>query len=84
MVNPGAGLLFLDFDTGDALQMTGSAAILHDADETRTGFAGAQRAWTFTFERGHFLRQAVPPGWRFGDFARQLDNTGSWPETRLE
>ena len=78
IVNPRAGLLFLDFETGDVLQLTGSAQVLHDAEETTTGVMGAQRSWSFTFEQGHFLHNAVPSHWRFGDYAMQLSKTGIW------
>lgn len=81
LVNPRAGLLFLDFETGDVLQMTGSTAILHEANAAQTGFDGALRSWTFTFERGHILQNAIPSGWRFRDYAQQLDCTGQWPST---
>lgn len=78
LVNPKAGLLFLDFDTGDVVQMTGSAAILHDITEATTGVSGAQRSWTFGFERGHILHKAIPARWSFGDYAHQMDQTGIW------
>lgn len=45
-VNPTAGLLFIDFDTGDTLQLSGVADIHLDAVDAATG--GTNRAWTFT------------------------------------
>jgi predicted pyridoxine 5'-phosphate oxidase superfamily flavin-nucleotide-binding protein len=45
-VNPAAGLLFIDFDTGDTLQVSGVAEIDLDALDDNT--AGTNRAWTYT------------------------------------
>ena len=46
LVNPCAGLLFIDFETGDLLHLTGSTEILFDGAEV-DGFAGAERLWRF-------------------------------------
>lgn len=78
LINPKAGLLFVDFDTGDLLQMTGHVDVLFDASEEATGFEGAQRIWRFTFASGHFLRKAISADWSFDDYAPQLDRTGQW------
>jgi predicted pyridoxine 5'-phosphate oxidase superfamily flavin-nucleotide-binding protein len=45
-VNPAAGLLFIDFDTGATLQLCGTAAIDLEASDPATG--GTNRAWTLT------------------------------------
>ena len=45
-VNPITGLLFIDFDTGDTLQLSGVANIDLEAVDAATG--GTNRAWTFT------------------------------------
>lgn len=46
LVNPRAGLLFADFDTGATLQLTGKAEILWDA-ESAARFPGAERVVRF-------------------------------------
>lgn len=56
MVYPRAGLLFIDLETGDLLQLTGSAEILWDWK----GSPDAERAWRFTVEGGQALRGALP------------------------
>jgi uncharacterized protein len=43
-VHPRAGLLFVDFTSGDTLQLTGTAKIDLEADDLDTG--GTRRAWT--------------------------------------
>jgi uncharacterized protein len=47
--NPQAGLLFIDFETGNTLQLTGKAAIAWDNEKTLQ-FAGAKRLIEFTLE----------------------------------
>jgi predicted pyridoxine 5'-phosphate oxidase superfamily flavin-nucleotide-binding protein len=44
--NPTTSLLFIDFDSGDTLRLSGRAAIDLDAVDAATG--GTDRAWTFT------------------------------------
>ena len=46
MVNPRAGLLFVDFTTGDMLQLTGSAEVILSSPEV-AAFQGAERLWRF-------------------------------------
>ncbi|GJE18018.1 pyridoxamine 5'-phosphate oxidase family protein [Methylobacterium marchantiae] len=46
-INPRAGLVFLDFATGEMLQMTGHAEVILDAPEIAT-LPGAERLWRFT------------------------------------
>ena len=57
--DPRAGLLFVDFATGDLLQLQGTATI--DWDEPRR--------WTVAVERGWRRPAALPFGWTFGDYA---------------
>jgi hypothetical protein len=45
-INPAAGLLFIDFDTGRTLQLTGRASIDWDAGRA-SNFAGAERVVDF-------------------------------------
>lgn len=60
--NPRAGLLFIDFDTGDLLMMTGKPSILWEVDELDQ-FPGAHRLWTFELDHGYRLKKAVPLRW---------------------
>lgn len=62
-INPRAGLLFMDFDTGATLQMTGTARVLWDA-ETRAPFPGAQRVVEFDIGEIIDTPAAVPLRWR--------------------
>lgn len=46
LLNGRAGLLFVDYVTGDVLQMTGTAEVIFDSPEI-AAFQGAERLWTF-------------------------------------
>ncbi len=51
LLNPRAGLLFIDFDRGNLLYLTGTAEVIWD-DEIRS-FAGAERLIRFHLFEGH-------------------------------
>jgi uncharacterized protein len=67
-INPKAGLLFVDFDRGHTLQLTGTAVTLWDAEKLAT-FAGAQRLIEFTFDRVIETRNATALRWKFGEYS---------------
>ncbi|EAQ27675.1 Pyridoxamine 5'-phosphate oxidase-like, FMN-binding [Erythrobacter sp. NAP1] len=82
-VNPRAGLIFADFETGDVLQITGDTQIVFDGPEI-ANFQGAERIWHFTPRRIVRRRAALPIRWklRAGDaFSPNSLMTGSWEET---
>jgi predicted pyridoxine 5'-phosphate oxidase superfamily flavin-nucleotide-binding protein len=49
LLNPKAGLLFIDFENGHILSLTGRVEILWESDELEY-FDGAQRLWQFHLE----------------------------------
>jgi predicted pyridoxine 5'-phosphate oxidase superfamily flavin-nucleotide-binding protein len=59
LVNPKAGLVFVDFDTGDLLQLSGDAEIILDSPEIAM-FEGAERLWRFTPRRIVHRPDALP------------------------
>ncbi|WHO79109.1 pyridoxamine 5'-phosphate oxidase family protein [Rhizobium leguminosarum] len=63
LVNSKAGLIFVDFETGDMLQMTGNAEVLLDSPDIAT-FQGAERLWRFTPEEIVLRPDALPLRWR--------------------
>ena len=66
--NPSAGLLFLDFEGGGTLQLTGAARIVWDAvREAR--FTGAERVVEFQVQEVVETRGAVPLRWRFEGYS---------------
>jgi ferredoxin-NADP reductase/predicted pyridoxine 5'-phosphate oxidase superfamily flavin-nucleotide-binding protein len=78
-VNPRAGVLFIDFDSGDLLTLTGRAEVVWEGEVLKT-FAGAERAWRFHVESGWRLREALPLRWRFRDWSPNSLITGTWDE----
>lgn len=62
-VNPSAGLLFLDFEAGHTLQLTGHATIVWDQDQIAT-FPGAQRLTAFDVHE--VVERRGGSGLRFG------------------
>jgi ferredoxin-NADP reductase len=79
LLNPLAGLLFIDFATGDLLCLTCSAKIIWDSEERRA-FTGAERLVEFTLDEGLLIEDAMPIRWDLQDFSPGLDQTGSWEE----
>ncbi|WP_248295121.1 pyridoxamine 5'-phosphate oxidase family protein [Paraburkholderia sp. UYCP14C] len=80
--NPKAGLVFVDFATGDLLQLTGDAEVELDSPEIAT-FRGAERMWRFTPRRIVHRAAAMPLRWTLTEdgFSPFSTMTGSWEES---
>jgi len=78
-LNPRAGVLFIDFDSGDLLTLTGTAEVVWGG-EALAAFDGAERAWRFRIESGWRLRNALPLRWTFRDWSPNSLITGTWTE----
>lgn len=79
LVNPRAGLLFPDFESGDLLYLAGRGEVILDAPEI-AAFRGAERLWTFKVERSIRLEAALPYRFARGESAPTSLATGSWQE----
>jgi len=66
--NPNAGLLFVDFESGGTLQLSGRARVVWDP-ERAAAFAGAERVVEFDVEDVVETEGAVPLRWRFGGYS---------------
>lgn len=75
--NPKAGLLFIDFGSGDVLQLACDAEILWDDPEVRA-FEGAQRLVRFHLHRARRLTAALAIVGAAPEYARELVRTGTW------
>ncbi len=64
--NPKAGLLFLDFEQGHLLTLTGTVEIVWDSPELET-FAGAERLWTFRIDHGLKISHGLPLRWKLNE-----------------
>jgi hypothetical protein len=63
-VNPRAGLLFIDFESGMTLQITGRAEVIWDAKRA-SEFAGAERVVQFCVDEVVEISNAISLRWRF-------------------
>jgi ferredoxin-NADP reductase/predicted pyridoxine 5'-phosphate oxidase superfamily flavin-nucleotide-binding protein len=79
LMNPQAGLLFLDYENGDLVYMTGAAEIVWEGEEL-DAFIGAERLVRFTLDEGRRIEGALPYRWRFRDYSPVLEQTGTWEE----
>lgn len=84
MVNPRAGLLFVDFATGNMLQMTGSAEVILSSPEV-AAFQGAERLWRFRPEQVVYREDGLPLRWVFedGGWSPSLLPTGDWGQAKV-
>jgi ferredoxin-NADP reductase/MOSC domain-containing protein YiiM/predicted pyridoxine 5'-phosphate oxidase superfamily flavin-nucleotide-binding protein len=71
-INPKCGLLFIDFDSGDTLQLTGEAESLWEPAHTGR-FPGAKRVLAFTIEEALQIERALPMIWEFQGYSPVLD-----------
>jgi ferredoxin-NADP reductase/predicted pyridoxine 5'-phosphate oxidase superfamily flavin-nucleotide-binding protein len=80
LLNPKAGLIFPDFDSGDLLMLSGSVEILWEDHPEVLAFKGAERGWRFTVQSGVRLRQALPFRASFGEYSATSKITGDWTQ----
>jgi len=79
--NSKAGLLFLDFERGHIVTLTGTVEILWDSPDTRY-FEGAERLWTFKLDHGRKLKHVLPLRWKQPEFSPNSLLTGTWQEAQ--
>lgn len=76
-LNPRVGLLFIDFQTGDLVTLTGQAEMIWNGPELQ-GFVGAERLVRIRVEEAHHLVAALPWRWTAPEQALQVQATGDW------
>jgi predicted pyridoxine 5'-phosphate oxidase superfamily flavin-nucleotide-binding protein len=79
LVNGRAGLLFVDYRSGDVLQMSGDAEVVLDSPEI-AAFQGAERLWTFRARRIVRRRAALALRWQLErePWSPSSLKTGDW------
>ena len=77
IAEPRASLLFVDFVTGDLLQLQGTAEVDWNGAPA-SQIAGAERLWRFQVTRGWRRRAATPLRWSFLEYSRTTAATGLW------
>lgn len=76
-VNPRAGLLFIDFDSGDLLYVAVTAVIVWDGSELQA-FEGAQRLLKLNVVSSRRVQAALPLRWGAAELSPVLAATGQW------
>jgi predicted pyridoxine 5'-phosphate oxidase superfamily flavin-nucleotide-binding protein len=71
VLNPLAGLLFVDFEGGDLLSLTATAEIVWDGPEVHT-IPAAERLLRFRIDEGRSVRAALPLRWSPPEFSPHL------------
>ncbi|WP_042688764.1 pyridoxamine 5'-phosphate oxidase family protein [Azospirillum sp. B506] len=81
VLNGKAGLVFIDYESGGLLQMTGDAEVLLDSPEI-AAFQGAERLWTFRPRRILRRAGALALRWSFRKEGWSPSSlmTGDWAE----
>lgn len=76
-----AGLIFVDYRSGDLLQMTGDAGVIFDSPEV-AAFQGAERLWTFRARRIVRRRGVLALRWTFREDGWSPSSliTGDWAD----
>ena len=77
--NPAVGLLFVDFEAGTLLHLTGTAEVIWDGPEVKA-FAGVQRLLRFTLSEGVRIENGWPFRWTLDAYSPVLLQTGSWAD----
>ena len=79
LINPRAGLLFIDFESGDLLHLSGRTQVILDGPQVEA-FQGAERLWTVEVERVVRRPAALALRWRFDGLSPSSLLTGSWAQ----
>lgn len=81
LLNGRAGLVFVDFTTGDMLHLTGDAALILEGPEVAS-FQGAERLWTFRARRVVHRPAALALRWSFREQGWSPNSlmTGDWEQ----
>jgi ferredoxin-NADP reductase/predicted pyridoxine 5'-phosphate oxidase superfamily flavin-nucleotide-binding protein len=78
-LDPRAGLLFIDFTSGDLLQLCCTSSLVWDGPELEA-FVGAERLVRLRVERVRRLVNSLPLRWSEPDFYPLIERTGTWQQ----
>ncbi|MFY1667689.1 pyridoxamine 5'-phosphate oxidase family protein [Pseudomonas sp. Pseu.R1] len=79
MVNPRAGLVFIDFATGEMLHVAGHVTVILDGPEI-AAFQGAERLWQVKVQKVLRRPAALRSRWGFEGFSPNSLMTGDWEQ----
>jgi uncharacterized protein len=77
VLEPRCGLLFIDHETGDTLQVAARATIVTQGEELAS-FRGALRLLRLEIEQAVRAEAALPIAWGPAELSPVLENTGTW------
>ncbi|WP_223879263.1 2Fe-2S iron-sulfur cluster-binding protein [Chitinimonas arctica] len=80
LLTPRAGMVFVDFASGDLLQLSGTTEIVFDGPEV-AAFQGAERIWRLRVERVVRRRAVLALRWRLDSYSPNSLLTGNWRQT---
>ncbi|WOD41398.1 pyridoxamine 5'-phosphate oxidase family protein [Nodosilinea sp. E11] len=75
-LNPRAGLIFIDFERGNLLYLTGTAKVIWQGDDV-AAYPGAERLLRFYLSEGLLVTGSLPLGWSPPESPYWRD-TGPW------
>ena len=79
--NPKAGLLFIDFEKGHMLQLTGYVEIHWQRDHQRH-FDNAERFWSFHLHQGLWLFNTLPFTFELDEISPNSLLSGTWKQAK--
>jgi uncharacterized protein len=77
VLQPRCGLIFIDYETGDTLQVAARATIVAQGEELAS-FRGALRLLRLEVEEAIRSEAALPIAWGAAEQSPVLENTGTW------
>lgn len=78
LLNPKAGLVFPNFESGELLMLTGTVELLWEDHPEVVAFQGAERAWRFHLDHGVRLKEALPFRATFQHYSPNSLMNGNW------
>ena len=83
LINPRAGLLFIDFGSGDLLYLAVDSEIIWEGAEVEA-FTGAQRLLRFRVRHARRVEASLPLRWSNAELSPFLAATGAWPSIQSD
>ncbi|MDP3844886.1 MAG: pyridoxamine 5'-phosphate oxidase family protein [Pseudomonas sp.] len=81
LLNPRAGLLFIDFASGNLLQVSGRTELILEGPQVKA-FQGAERLWQVQVERQVWRPAALVLRWDFHSYSPNSLMTGDWADAQ--
>lgn len=83
-VNPKAGLVFIDFQTGELLLLTGTVTLLNSDHPEIKGYENAKSAWRFDLVNGIRIENGFPFRATLKDYSPKSIRAGTWADIDMK